>query len=276
MRLENFRLSLIRKAVQIYLERAFGDGWIRRLPEMVGDDDAPLSDHMHIFEQESPPGTARCGARFVMRLGNHHYPFMKLVLQECLIEGEYFLSVDTHDEMFVEQGEDAEALREVKRFNSELKEEIERAWQHAGIPTSGQLKGLVELLPVERESAKSRTVLLVDDEGAIADTVELLLRAKGYEVDRASNGCEALERVTPGRHDIILIDNEMPQMSGLDVCRILKERNDTRDIPILLATAGKIDIGQIRRAEGFLTKPFRSDVLFSFIAHLVALHPRRS
>ena len=88
------------------------------------------------------------GKTYSLRLGNARYPFMKLVLQEHLVEGEYFLSVDTHDQMF-ETDDPAEqhALVALRRANFEIKDAVESAWGAAGLPTARHVKGLVEGWP---------------------------------------------------------------------------------------------------------------------------------
>ena len=82
-----------------------------------------------------------------------------------------------------------------------------------------------------------KTVLVVDDE---PDTVHLLrvsFERQGYRVVTATNGREALEAVSLQKPHIILLDQMMPEISGLDVAKKLKEDQATADIPVLLLTA---------------------------------------
>jgi CheY-like chemotaxis protein len=270
VQLDAIRVAMLRKAVGIYLALAYPSGGGPRI-ELAGDDDAPGTAALSGLVDESS-NDPRCACRrYVLRLGNARYPFMKWVLQEHLIRGEFFLSVDSHDQMF-EGADPAEQkeIDEIRSFNRGLGAQIEHAWLEAALPTQSQLRGLAESLPIEPEPPNGCRILVVDDEQDIADTIELLLRAKGYEVDRARDGREALTTVNPMRHQMILMDNEMPHLCGLQVCDILKGRPETRHIPILLATAGAIDMAQVRRADAFLTKPFESEILFSFVERLLS------
>jgi DNA-binding response OmpR family regulator len=102
-------------------------------------------------------------------------------------------------------------------------------------------------------------ILIVDDEPFNVDYLEQELEDLGYVTVSARNGREALEKVALEAPDLILLDVMMPIMDGLTVCRILKEDNETRLIPIVIMTAldGLDDRikGIEAGADDFLTKP---------------------
>ena len=109
-------------------------------------------------------------------------------------------------------------------------------------------------------------VLIVDDEPSILATMAPLLRSRGYEVSTAmsAKAClESVERVDP---DLIILDLGLPDMDGVDVCRLLR---DGRSIPILVLSArgaeadkvGALDAG----ADDYVTKPFGSEELLARI-----------
>jgi adenylate cyclase len=102
-------------------------------------------------------------------------------------------------------------------------------------------------------------ILIVDDEPLNVDYLEQELEYLGYETIIAVNGQEALQRVKNDAPDLILLDVMMPVMDGLTVCRLLKENQETRLIPIVIMTAldGIEDrIAGIKAgADDFLTKP---------------------
>ena len=102
-------------------------------------------------------------------------------------------------------------------------------------------------------------ILIVDDEPFNVDYLEQELQDLGYETVSAGNGQEALEKVATAAPDLILLDIMMPIMDGFTVCRILKENDDTRLIPIVIMTAlDGIDDrikGIEAGADDFLTKP---------------------
>ena len=102
-------------------------------------------------------------------------------------------------------------------------------------------------------------ILIVDDEPFNVDYLEQELEYLGYETISAANGQEALDKVQNDPPDLILLDVMMPVMDGLTVCRLLKEKEESRLIPIVIMTAlDSIEdrIEGIRAgADDFLTKP---------------------
>lgn len=102
-------------------------------------------------------------------------------------------------------------------------------------------------------------ILIVDDEPFNVDYLEQELADLGYETISAGNGQEALQKVRSDAPDLILLDVMMPVMDGLTVCRLLKEQDETRLIPIVIMTAlDRIEdrIAGIKAgADDFLTKP---------------------
>lgn len=113
-------------------------------------------------------------------------------------------------------------------------------------------------------------VLLVDDEESIVESIEYALSQEGFEVVSAHNGQEALQKVQLEKPNLIVLDLMLPELSGLEVCRILRrERNET---PIIMLTAKgeEIDrvIGLEVGADDYLVKPFS---LRELIARIRAL-----
>jgi DNA-binding response OmpR family regulator len=107
--------------------------------------------------------------------------------------------------------------------------------------------------------AERSKILIVDDEPFNVDLLEQELEELGYETSRAANGQEALAKVAAEAPDLILLDVMMPIMDGFTVCRILKESEETRLIPIVIMTAlGAVEDrikGIEAGADDFLTKP---------------------
>ena len=101
------------------------------------------------------------------------------------------------------------------------------------------------------------------------DYLEQVLEELGYDTVSAANGQEALEHVAAAAPDLILLDVMMPVMDGFTVCRVLKEHEDTRLIPIIIMTA--LDAVEDRvqgikaGADDFLTKPVHEEELLARI-----------
>ena len=79
------------------------------------------------------------------------------------------------------------------------------------------------------------SILIVDDESGILDTLRILLRKEGFEVAIAQGGKAGLEQIRSGNHDIVLTDVRMPQVSGLDILQAAKEQDGMT--PVILMTA---------------------------------------
>jgi CheY-like chemotaxis protein len=271
VRLEQMTPAHVRRALALYLAHAFPAGAAPR-GAIRPEDLEGLDDLSAVFARFEPNASAGGLKRFALRLGNARYPFMKFVVQEHLVNGEYFFSVDTHDHMEIgcEAPDHAEWER-LRAWNRALKERIEADWDRAGLPTNADLRAfLEELARVECEEAKRKTILLVDDEREIALGIGALLRARGYEVELARDGPEALERLERDPlPDLVLLDYEMPQLSGEEVLRRLRQAERTAHLPVLLATASTIDLSRLRRVSGLLLKPYPRQVLFAMIARLV-------
>jgi two-component system, cell cycle response regulator DivK len=120
-------------------------------------------------------------------------------------------------------------------------------------------------------------LLIVDDYPDAVDIWALYLRAMGYRVSTAMDGASAIaeaERLLP---DLIVLDLELPQISGFDVARRLRENPDTRGIPLIAAT-GYSQASQLERARaaGFdriVLKPCDPDLLLLEIERLLTGNP---
>ena len=102
-----------------------------------------------------------------------------------------------------------------------------------------------------------RRILVVDDDPKIVDLIRLYLEKDGYRVFVAYDGLQALESARQKRPDLILLDLMLPEMDGLEVCRILQAESE---VPVLMLTARVTDeeklIGLELGADDYVTKPF--------------------
>ena len=104
---------------------------------------------------------------------------------------------------------------------------------------------------------RTTRILLVDDEQAILTLLSYPLQQDGYEVVRASDGVEALDRFSESEFDLVVLDVTMPHLDGLEVCKRLRA---TSTVPIIMLTArdDELDkvIGLELGADDYITKPF--------------------
>ncbi len=210
--------------------------------------------------------------RYTLRLGNDAYPFMKFVLQEYLVDHEYFFSVDTHDDLAVPPGSpDYDAWLELRKHNQVLKVGIEEEWGQGGLPTNEELRELaVGLAQVETDRTERGRILVVDDERDVAQGLEALLGARGYHVECAYDGQEVLDRLeVDPLPELVLLDYAMPGINGQEVLRRMRASERLENVPVLMVTASSIDLGRMQRVSGLLRKPYPRQLLFAMIEQLL-------
>ena len=114
-------------------------------------------------------------------------------------------------------------------------------------------------------------ILVVDDDRAVRESLRRSLAFNGYDVDLATDGLDALEKVTAHRPDAVVLDVMMPRVGGLEACRRLRADGD--DVPILVLTArdsvadrvAGLDAG----ADDYLVKPFALEELLARLRALL-------
>src|SRR5205823_10372250 len=102
------------------------------------------------------------------------------------------------------------------------------------------------------------TILVVEDEESFVEALVVGLKREGFRVKVARDGLEALDVFDASRPDLVLLDVMLPRMSGVDVCREIRNRSQ---VPILMVTAkgSEIDtvVGLEVGADDYVTKPYR-------------------
>jgi DNA-binding response OmpR family regulator len=84
---------------------------------------------------------------------------------------------------------------------------------------------------------KKKLILIVDDDESLRKMLKMRLSYNQYRVETAESGERAFDIISKERPDLILLDIAMPDMDGYEVCKILKDNPETRDIPIMFLTA---------------------------------------
>ncbi len=112
---------------------------------------------------------------------------------------------------------------------------------------------------------KPTRILIAEDERDIRDLINFTLGFAGYQVIPTSNGEEAYQAALREIPDLILLDVRMPKMTGYDACKLLKEQESTRNIPIIFLSAkgqeSEIKSGLEIGATEYILKPFSPDQL---------------
>jgi DNA-binding response OmpR family regulator len=116
----------------------------------------------------------------------------------------------------------------------------------------------------------AKRILVVEDEENISQTLRYNLTREGYEVSEAATGTQALELARQRQPDLILLDLMLPEMSGLEVCRVLRAEMNT-PILMLTAKASELDkvVGLQVGADDYVTKPFSLNELLARVAAML-------
>ena len=112
-------------------------------------------------------------------------------------------------------------------------------------------------------------IIVAEDEDALSTLLSYNLEKEGYDVGVATDGDEALVMVKERAPDLLVCDWMMPKVSGIEVCRRLRQQASTRNLPIVMLTARSEETDRIRGldtgADDYVTKPFSAEVLLARI-----------
>ncbi len=112
-------------------------------------------------------------------------------------------------------------------------------------------------------------ILVVDDEATIRDLAQMILEDAGYQVLTADDGSDAVRIVNDKMPDLVLLDTIMPGMNGLDVCKLLKSQEKTKNIPVVMFTVlgREIDkkVAFEHGCDDYFLKPFAPDELVTIV-----------
>src|SRR5688500_13681278 len=118
-----------------------------------------------------------------------------------------------------------------------------------------------------------KTVLVVEDEPEAAELVEYNLKGAGFRVVLASDGPEALRKARTARPDLVVLDLMIPDIDGIQVCKLLRQDPATKHIPILMLTAKAAEVDRVLGLElganDYVTKPFSPRELVLRVRNLV-------
>ena len=128
---------------------------------------------------------------------------------------------------------------------------------------------------VEKEQEKTPTILVVDDNQQNLELLQAYLEDIDCRTIPAHDGAEALEIISGGAPDLILLDVMMPKMSGFEVCKKIKNNPQTCDIPVIMVTAlnefGDIERGLDSGTDDFLSKPVNKLELLTRVKTMLKL-----
>lgn len=117
------------------------------------------------------------------------------------------------------------------------------------------------------------TILIVDDEESIRNSLAAIFDLYGYQTKTAKDGRDALAQFWDDQPDLVVLDAMMPNLNGYEVCEILKEDPDSRRTPILMLTARRREqdrgLSYALGADRYMSKPFRLQELLDCVEDLL-------
>jgi len=124
----------------------------------------------------------------------------------------------------------------------------------------------IRVLKVRKMNQKVTTILVVDDEAYIRQLLQRILEVEGYNVVTAASGQEAVDKVSSGNINLVLLDIIMPGMDGIQTLELIREKSD---IPVIMVTGigdlPSLSTSLVLGADDYIRKPFRSKELIARI-----------
>jgi two-component system phosphate regulon response regulator PhoB len=128
-------------------------------------------------------------------------------------------------------------------------------------------------MSMDRETASKPLVMLVEDEAALITMLRYNMEKEGFRVCEAMDGEEALTLLAERNPDLVVLDWMLPIMSGIEVCRQIRRKPRTRDLPVIMLTARGEEGDKVRGlntgADDYLTKPFSLPELMARVRALL-------
>jgi two-component system cell cycle response regulator len=120
-----------------------------------------------------------------------------------------------------------------------------------------------------------KTILIIDDSRLIREMLKDVLRPAGYRIIEAETGHEGIVTARGSRPDLIIVDIVMPEMDGIEACRVLNKMSETSGIPVIIltvrASTADIKAGLEAGAVDYITKPFNGDELLARVDSAVKI-----
>jgi phosphate regulon transcriptional regulator PhoB len=106
----------------------------------------------------------------------------------------------------------------------------------------------------------NKTILIVDDEKDIVELVAYNLSREGYQIAKAYDGHQAMQYIRENQPALVILDLMLPGINGFEICRMIRKKPDTEDLPIIMLTAKSDSVDKIMGleigADDYITKPF--------------------
>lgn len=124
------------------------------------------------------------------------------------------------------------------------------------------------------DTATQTSILVVDDDDNFRETLSDAMALKGVPVDGVESGSEAVKQISQHRPSLVLLDVQLPDTNGFDLCRALKKDERYKDVPVVLLSAKYTEPadraeGLLIGAEAYLSKPISLESLWDEVSYLL-------
>ncbi len=116
-----------------------------------------------------------------------------------------------------------------------------------------------------------KKILIFDDDATILEVITIIFEENGFQVEISETSHDILERVAQYRPDVILMDNWIPRIGGVEATRLLKSHEEFKNIPVIYVTANNdiVALAREAQADDYVAKPFNLDDLEEKVAKYV-------
>ncbi|MFS4428645.1 response regulator [Chryseobacterium sp. GVT01B] len=113
-----------------------------------------------------------------------------------------------------------------------------------------------------------KRILIFDDEAAILEVITIIFEENGYDVRISETSHDILEKVADYQPDVILMDNWIPKIGGVEATKLLKSTEEFKHIPVIYVTANNdiVALASEAKADDYVSKPFNLDDLEAMVA----------
>lgn len=119
-----------------------------------------------------------------------------------------------------------------------------------------------------------KRIFIVEDDMDISELLEFNLKRQGYTVETCNNGSEAYQNIIKELPDLVILDLSLPGLSGMEICRYMRNNRHTRKIPVIILTARTAETDRLASlksgADKFITKPFSIKEILTNIQDLAS------
>ncbi|MCX8534207.1 response regulator [Chryseobacterium luquanense] len=117
-----------------------------------------------------------------------------------------------------------------------------------------------------------KKILIFDDDKAILEVITIIFEENGYQVEISETSHDIIEKVSQFQPDVILMDNWIPRIGGVQATQLLKSYDEFKDIPVIYVTANNdiVALAKEAQADDFVAKPFNLDDLEDKVAKYIS------